>query len=299
MNVMQSAQGKWFGILSSYIDPVYLDGKHHPCPLCGGKDRFRYLDYQSSGSWVCNQCNPQPSDGMDLLEKFTRKTFKYLAKEIEEIIGIVPTDKPKPKKDPLPALNTISKNALPLSGLDPVTRYLKNRGIRLVPAGIRYIRRDYYENGKSRGEYDCMVARISDHEGNRKSYHITHLKNGEKAKLANCKKILPPDGTITGAGVYLGPVNRHMVVGEGIETTLAGMQHFKLSGIAAISAGGMESLILPKQVKMVTILGDNDATFTGQKAAYTLANRLQREGIYVEVVIPETEGNDFADEVTA
>ena len=32
-----------------------LDGKHHPCPKCGGKDRFRLID-QDDGAVLCNQC---------------------------------------------------------------------------------------------------------------------------------------------------------------------------------------------------------------------------------------------------
>lgn len=32
-----------------------LDGKHHPCPKCGGEDRFRLLD-AATGAVLCNQC---------------------------------------------------------------------------------------------------------------------------------------------------------------------------------------------------------------------------------------------------
>ncbi|RMF86426.1 MAG: DUF3987 domain-containing protein [Planctomycetota bacterium] len=32
-----------------------LDGKHHPCPRCGGKDRFRLID-PDAGAVLCNQC---------------------------------------------------------------------------------------------------------------------------------------------------------------------------------------------------------------------------------------------------
>lgn len=38
------------------IDRSYLDGKHHPCPKCGGKDRFRYF---GDGGSICSQCCPQ------------------------------------------------------------------------------------------------------------------------------------------------------------------------------------------------------------------------------------------------
>ncbi|MCW5705488.1 MAG: hypothetical protein KIT82_23260, partial [Bradyrhizobium sp.] len=40
------ARGRWKQILSvaAGIDSRHLDGKHHPCPMCGGKDRWRFDD---------------------------------------------------------------------------------------------------------------------------------------------------------------------------------------------------------------------------------------------------------------
>ena len=37
------------------ISPELLDGKHHPCPKCGGTDRFRLIDAEK-GAVFCNQC---------------------------------------------------------------------------------------------------------------------------------------------------------------------------------------------------------------------------------------------------
>lgn len=35
------ARGKWAEILILFgIPPPFLDGKHHPCPHCGGTNRF-------------------------------------------------------------------------------------------------------------------------------------------------------------------------------------------------------------------------------------------------------------------
>lgn len=52
----QQLQGQAIGLLvENGIDPEVLDGKHHPCPKCGGKDRFRVLD-TDNGVLFCNQC---------------------------------------------------------------------------------------------------------------------------------------------------------------------------------------------------------------------------------------------------
>lgn len=53
----QAASGRWLEILSAVggIDHGLLDGKHHPCPKCGGNDRFRLID-REAGAVLCNQC---------------------------------------------------------------------------------------------------------------------------------------------------------------------------------------------------------------------------------------------------
>jgi len=56
----------------------------------------------------------------------------------------------------------------------------------------------------------------------------------------------------------------------------------------------MESFEPPEGVKTVTIYGDNDANYTGQKSAYILANKLALKGVKVNVIIPEGVG-DWAD----
>ena len=43
MTTIDAAQGRWREILSALgIDESYLRTKPGPCPICGGKDRFRW-----------------------------------------------------------------------------------------------------------------------------------------------------------------------------------------------------------------------------------------------------------------
>ena len=61
-NTGERARGRWrdilpqLGIDSSFLKPNPYD--KGPCPLCGGKDRFRFDDKEGSGSYFCNQCGP-------------------------------------------------------------------------------------------------------------------------------------------------------------------------------------------------------------------------------------------------
>ena len=59
------ARGKWRDILTTLgVSPMLIDGKHQPCPSCGGRDRFRFTDFQGSGGYICNQC--RGGSGFDL-----------------------------------------------------------------------------------------------------------------------------------------------------------------------------------------------------------------------------------------
>ncbi len=62
--------GNWRAVLASLgIDAAVLDGRHHPCPGCGGKDRFRFDDQDGRGTWICGGGGGQPvaGDAFDLL----------------------------------------------------------------------------------------------------------------------------------------------------------------------------------------------------------------------------------------
>ena len=63
------AVGQWLGILSAIGLPARsLVNKHGPCPMCGGKDRFRFDDKNGRGTWICSQCGA--GDGVTLVMQF-------------------------------------------------------------------------------------------------------------------------------------------------------------------------------------------------------------------------------------
>ncbi|MEK6249191.1 MAG: hypothetical protein N2C12_13500, partial [Planctomycetales bacterium] len=66
------ASEKWPKILTAItrIDPGLLDGKHHPCPKCGGTDRFRVFDdFADTGGMICNQCHREKNgDGISTVQ---------------------------------------------------------------------------------------------------------------------------------------------------------------------------------------------------------------------------------------
>lgn len=100
--VADLARGHWPQILGALagLTSEQLTDKHQPCPMCGGKDRYRFDDQDGSGSWFCNRCGgPQQSGGagtgMDLLMRKTGWEFKEAAQRIEQHLGIAP-QRPEP-----------------------------------------------------------------------------------------------------------------------------------------------------------------------------------------------------------
>ncbi len=56
--------GQWLTVLEDAGVNVPLGKRHGPCPICGGKDRFKFDDKESRGTWYCNQCGA--GDGLSL-----------------------------------------------------------------------------------------------------------------------------------------------------------------------------------------------------------------------------------------
>ena len=217
--------------------------------------------------------------------------FKTAAFEIDKIINNVEEVQSKPQHDPLPRIIKTTGLLRPVS--DAVRAYLAGRNLKPC-RGIHSALIDYYEGGKRLGSYESMVCPIINVSGELISYHITYLEEGKKACVASPKKMLPGTEKMTGAAIRLTGIYETIGIAEGIETALAVMEIYKHPCWAAVSATMMESFQPPEGVKAVYIYADNDMNFTGQKAAYILANRLSLAGYTVGVFFPREIG-DFAD----
>lgn len=95
--VITAATGRWCEILSALaaLPPEQLSNRHQPCPLCGGRDRYRFDDRDGSGSWFCNQCGGKDlmgggGSGMDLLMRVRHWSFRHACEEVERHLGLVP-----------------------------------------------------------------------------------------------------------------------------------------------------------------------------------------------------------------
>jgi putative DNA primase/helicase len=86
-------RGRWPEIIMrlGLLDSKALAGKHVPCPVCGGKDRFHFTD-RGFGRWHCRGCGDGASgegggDGVKLVMRVKGIDFLKAKKLIEEIVG--------------------------------------------------------------------------------------------------------------------------------------------------------------------------------------------------------------------
>lgn len=291
MNTIERATGRWREILPQLgIETRFLVNRHGPCPLCGGKDRFRWDDRDGSGSYYCGQCGPGP--GILLVRKLNRWDHATACRAIDEIIGRAP---PPPRREP-----EQSGRRLPNSGdhllaqatdRAIVQRYLEGRGLSTFPDVLCGHRRlSYADDGRFLGHFPAMLAPVVGPDGDLRSVHRTYLGDVPKRK-----KLLSP--VRTGAAIRLFEPTEDLGVAEGIETAIAAHELFGLPTWATISTSIMEGFDPPAGVRRLTIFADHDTNFAGQLAAFTLAHRLHRldRGLAIQVQIPPEPGSDWLD----
>ncbi len=286
-------QGKWPGIFRHFGIRVGK-GNHGPCPVCGGRDRFRFDDRGGKGTWICNQCSA--GNGWELLRRVFNCSFEEALEKVQPIVGDIPKQKRRPgmsDEKRREALIELWKSSVPIKIGDPVYNYLQSRGLKAIPENVRYCPNCW--NSDEKRHMDAMIAAFMNADGRVVTLHRTYLENDRKAKVGSPKKLMPTSGEMAGGAVRLFQYKDVLGIAEGLETAIAATQLFDIPTWAALSAGMLEQWEPPSDIKHVVIFGDRDErTFTGQKAAYILANKLAIKGYVVEVELPSGAG-DFAD----
>jgi putative DNA primase/helicase len=173
--------------------------------------------------------------------------------------------------------------------------YLRCRGITIpVPPSILY--HAALRHAPTGLALPAMVAAVQGPDRQITGIHRTFLTaDGRgKAPVSQNKMML---GVCTGGAVRLAAAAEEICIAEGIETALSVQQETGLPTWAALSAGGIEGLILPviPLASEVVIAADNDASGRGQEAAAHAAHRWIAEGRRVRVAIPPNSDTDFND----
>jgi putative DNA primase/helicase len=175
-----------------------------------------------------------------------------------------------------------------------VTAYLLSRNIAALSAGIdgRVLRfHPCCPYGNSR--HPCLLAIMRDvvSDDPRAIQRTAFAKSGEKIGRLTL-------GPKTGAAIKLSAdedVATGLVVGEGLETVLRGMQLGFNPAWSLGDAGNLRSFPVLSGVECLTIIVDNDENGTGQQAALECSKRWIDGGQEVFRIVPERTGDDLND----
>jgi putative DNA primase/helicase len=282
--IWERARGHWPAILAAaQVPDDVLDGRHHPCPVCGGKDRFRYTKNEEGGFF----CGDFRGDGIELLKHVKGVDFRGAAEIVESVIGKDPNWKPEPKTE------TYAEQLRKVARHAKRSRYLESRGLEMAP-GLQFAEGVEYRDGEMvLGHYAAMLAPVM-RGGAFLTYHVTYLQDGHKAAVPTPRKILPGPSN-RGASVALYPPAETMGVAEGIETAIAAKMIHGMPVWAALNTSLLKSWQPPAVAKCVHIFADNDSHFAGHAAAFELAHRLVLAGLVVHVRIPGEPDTDWND----
>src|SRR3954447_3297839 len=161
---VERARGRWREILPQLgVDTRFLVNQHGPCPLCGGRDRYRFDDRDGSGSYYCNQCGA--GVGVILVRKLHGWDHKTACNEIDKIIGA----ERGPAKPAMPECDGRERRAAAIGrtiaaarSSDIVAAYLQRRGLTVTsPVLLGDPRCLYYADARRLiGRFPAVVAPI-------------------------------------------------------------------------------------------------------------------------------------------
>jgi hypothetical protein len=157
----------------------------------------------------------------------------------------------------------------------PIAAYLAGRSIDLnllprLPRALRYSSECYSSETGQR--YPAMLACVNGPDGKQTAVHRTYLQihpDGRvtKAALEKAKAVLgsyaggyiPINRGASNKRISDAPADDRLVITEGIEDALTlALAVPECRIIAAVSLSNMANLVLPEQLKLITIAADND-----------------------------------------
>ena len=304
----------WLSTTANFpVEPV--PGEPQACPVHGGDsgEAFRFWpDMPLTGGGICNSCKHlRAVTGLDLLSGWLMHTRKLkAAAAADEALGLLRQWLTlQPDLEP-PLTETAEQVSRWLGAYQRgvALSYLQGRGLThltldTLPAAIRST-----ETWMAAGQASpTMLALVLFRDGSPATFQYTYLEKGHGGYVKSTH-ITPAKRTasiqkkqsLSGAYVDLGAAaGTTLLLGEGIETTLAGLELFrrvhpgeKPVARATLSLGNFENQAVPEGVTRVVLLADADAVTTLREVAGRMALTY---GILVRVVAAELDDQPKAD----
>jgi hypothetical protein len=267
------------------------------CPICQGENKLGLRDGSRGLSISCFRGCARP----EILTELRRRGL-YDPSSRERVPELTPEDLQRQREAEEADRARRIINARDIwwqtepADYTLVDTYLGGRRILIDTPPVIRLHRSLWHS-ESRQRRPAMIARV-DHVNHIDAVgiHATFLAMDGSSKAS----VDPPRksfGPILGAAVHLAEPRpgEWLITGEGIESVASVMQCTGLPGWAALSAPGVESLVLPPAATKIIIAADNDENGRGQQAARNAAARWLDEGRIVKIAMPPLSGSDWND----
>ncbi|KMW73193.1 DNA primase [Photorhabdus luminescens subsp. luminescens] len=129
--VKKSAMYYWESLLPTCGIDIPAKGKHGACPICGGTDRFHFIDDHHNGNWHCRQCDElKYGDGLDLVARTKGISITEAAKIVADALAL-PLPEPKPASETTYTTPSITEKvaALMAKSVSGHSQYLTKKGL--------------------------------------------------------------------------------------------------------------------------------------------------------------------------
>lgn len=264
--VLREFNGVWRSTLEGYGCQL-PSGRHHgPCPVCGGKDRFRFDDKDGRGTWFCSQCDPQSGGGLLLLSRYLGKPTVEVAKEL---LG---QDMPR-------TVAPVRKHSATDEQMREELRKRAVKGAAMLMESSMLAPHQYMDKKGLTGEWavnsQIMIGADNERIEPGSLLLVPVYKNGE---LVNVQKI-KTDGTkrpiyggdMAGVCHVISGPGRIVGVGEGFATGVTVNRMTNATTYVAFNTGNLMSITAQARAehpdKMLVIFADNDVHGAGLKYA--------------------------------
>jgi len=305
------ARVSWPAMLAQLgIPETALRNKHGPCPACGGKDRFRFDNKESRGSFICSHCGA--GDGFKLLQLVHGWTFAQARQRVLEAAGIQGSalhakTAPRPPQyatesisEPTDRVLRLRRECCAVSASNDAISYLSGRALWPLPDGCTlraHATVEYWDDRIRIGRFPALLADVVDAAGGLVTAHVTYLQAGAKLQGYEPRKILGPLTGREGCAARLMPADGPKLgIAEGIETALSACLLYDMPVWAALNTSLLAKFEPPALVDELVIFADNDTA--GLAAACRLMQRLQGR-VRFDFRTPPATCKDFNDVLTA
>ncbi|WP_258087186.1 toprim domain-containing protein [Xenorhabdus bovienii] len=222
--VKKSAMYHWENLLPACGINIPAKGKHGACPVCGGTDRFHFIDDHHHGNWHCRQCDtPNYGDGLDLVARTKGISITEAAKIIAGVLAL-PLPEPKSARETIQTTQSIAEKVASL-----MAQTVAGQSPYLAAKGLDFPNQRLLLNNSTLLALTTLDKKVT-------GAQIIE-PNGEKKLLSGSQK--------KGAFIALSELEAFpdtVIITEGYATALTVSQLYKGTVLAALDAGNLSSV---------------------------------------------------------